>query len=334
MEQRSAWQRAQLWGGLAFGVGALLWFLGSLQWDQLGSALLAIEAPWLLASLLAMMLHYAFHAWRWGVFLKPIDGGIGARLLWSSTAVLWGFNTVMPLRAGNLLRPLVISRARRLPYPTVLFATIAEYVLDSFAILGLVLWLIWVVPPELAPGPLGDGLQVARGLAAGAVTGLIVVIALSNGSVNTGINALLHRIPARRTRVWAVRFFRQVVTGLGSLHNPWRLLEASVLTVALWGSWLLSAWCALQAFRLDLPPQAALSLEAALSVAMMVPQAPGFLGVFQVVTEEVLTRWRAPAGTAQAMALVFWCVCFVPITIVGLVEGARHGLREETPSRS
>ena len=69
-------------------------------------------------------------------------------------------------------------------------------------------------------------------------------------------------------------------------------------------------------------------MEAALSLAMMVPQAPGFLGMFQVVTEQSLSLWHAPAAQAQAVAMVFWTVCFVPVTILGLVDGARLGLNK------
>ena len=67
-------------------------------------------------------------------------------------------------------------------------------------------------------------------------------------------------------------------------------------------------------------------IEGALTLAMMVPQAPGFLGMFQVVTEEALALFGAPAAEAKAVAVLFWTVCFVPITILGLYDGWRLGI--------
>jgi uncharacterized membrane protein YbhN (UPF0104 family) len=76
----------------------------------------------------------------------------------------------------------------------------------------------------------------------------------------------------------------------------------------------------------DVPAAGALFIETALTLSMLIPQAPGFLGVFQVVTEEALALWGTPTAQAEGIALVFWSVCFVPITIWGLFEAWRQGL--------
>ena len=326
MARRTAWEWVQLLGGLGLGLGMLAWFVSSLEWVALGEALSTVHTGWLLAALVVLLGQYAFHAWRWGVLLKHVDPEIGPRLLWSSTAVLWGFNTVMPLRAGNLLRPLVIARARNLAYPTVLFATIAEYVFDAAGILVMIGWLVWLLPPDQATGPVADALNVARSVGIGAVGMFLGILLLSTRQAHSAVTAALRPIPSDWLRDRATVLFEQLVEGMASVSSPLRFVQAFVLTLGVWGCWLGGLVCTLHAFRLDLPLAAALFLEAALTLAMMVPQAPGFLGVFQVVTEEVLNLWNTPAGAAQGVALVFWSLCFVPITIVGLVEGARHGV--------
>ena len=45
-------------------------------------------------------------------------------------------------------------------------------------------------------------------------------------------------------------------------------------------------------------------------------------------TEEALALFHAPTAASQGVALVFWSICFVPITVLGLFEGARHGVRQ------
>lgn len=326
MARRTAWEWIQLVGGGALGVGMLVWFLSSIDWSQLATAIAEVRTDWLLAAGALLMLQYGFHAWRWGVLLKHLDPAIGPRLLWSSTAVLWGFNTVMPLRAGNLLRPLVIARARQLPYTTVLFATVAEYVCDAFGILAMVAWLLWLLPADQVAGPLADALDIARYLAAGSFAGFVAIVLLSTRQAHVVVRSLLRPVPSEWLRARILTLFEQLVEGMGSVGNPARFVQGLVLTLGVWGSWLGGMVCTLRAFSLDLPLEAALFLEASLSLTMMIPQAPGFLGVFQVVTEQVLSLWDAPTAQAQGVALVFWALCFVPITIVGLVEGARHGV--------
>jgi glycosyltransferase 2 family protein len=93
-----------------------------------------------------------------------------------------------------------------------------------------------------------------------------------------------------------------------------------------WMSWLLGILATLWAFDLQVPITAAMFIEAALNLATIVPQAPGFLGMFQVVTEKALVLFGAPAGESKAVALVLWFVCFVPITALGVIDAWRMGI--------
>ena len=236
---------------------------------------------------------------------------------------------MLPLRAGNLLRPLLIARERKLAYPTVLFATVAEYVCDAFGILVMVAWLMVLLPPDQAQGPLADALVAARYLTVGAILGFVLIVLLSTRGAHAGFRALVRPVPSRALRQRMTRLFDQLVEGMASVGRPLRFLQALVLTLGVWGTWLAGLVFTLWAFSLDLPLAAALFVEAALTLSMMVPQAPGFLGVFQVVTEEALTLCDAPVASAEGVALVFWSVCFVPITVIGLFEGARYQVRQD-----
>ena len=322
---RTRSQTLQLIAGLALGLGGMGWFVASLQWQDLGRVLLQLDPLWLAAAVVVALLQYVVHAWRWGVLLEALDPRIPARLLWSSTAVLWGFNTVLPLRAGNLARPLLIARDRNLSFTSVLFATVAEYVCDAFGIIVMVLWLVFLLPPG-SSAALDDALMVARWVAVGAIAGFVIILLLSTRGANRLVARLVAPLPSEAVRARVLGVFGQLVAGMASVRSPSQLGRALLLTLGVWGGWLVSIVCTLHAFGLDLPLAASLFLEAALTLSMMVPQAPGFLGVFQVVTEEALGLFRVPTASAQGVALVFWTVIFVPITVIGLIEGARSGV--------
>jgi glycosyltransferase 2 family protein len=313
--------------GLALGVGLMVWFLGSLHWNELGQVMRDISWIWLLAAIVVMMAQYALLAVRWGVLLRHVDPGINFRLLWSATAVMWGFNTLLPLRAGNFLRPAVVARERQLPYTTLLFTTIAEYVCDTVGIVVMLLWMIALLPPEryesgfMAPVKLwGPRIGII------ALVSLFIIVLLSSRQARTFVQSLLMPIPSKKAKAYALGLFDQLVEGMAAVGHPLRLFQALVLTLGVWGGWLVAILCVLEAFAVDLPLDGALFMESSLTLSMMLPQAPGFLGLFQVVTEQTLAWYDTPVAKAEGVALVFWSVCFIPITLVGLYEGSKRGL--------
>lgn len=320
-------RRIQLWGGLLLGGGLLAWFVSSIDFPALTSVLATVRWEWLVLAALVMLLDYAAHGWRWKVLLRHVDPGLDWRTLGTATAVLWAFNTLLPLRAGNLLRPAIVAARRNLPYTTLLFTIVAESVCDVFGIVVMVLWLLRMLPEGIAEA---DDLERLRtfGTYAGlaALLGLGAVVFLSTRRARAFVFELLRPIPSLRVKKRVLRGFDQLVQGMAAIGNPLRLIEALAITILVWVGWLAAIVCTLKAFNLDLPLAAALFMETALTLTMMIPQAPGFLGVFQVVTERALALFGAPTTESQAIALVFWTVCFVPITVIGVIAGYRAGL--------
>lgn len=324
----SSWTtRLQLFGGLALGLGMLAWFLGGLDWNALWRTLQEVSWTWVAIAALVMLADYGVHALRWRLLLKHVDPDLDLRTLWAATTVMWGFNTLLPLRAGNFLRPAVVALRRNLPYTTLLFTMIAEYVCDIFGIVLLVLWMIWLLPPDMVQGGglLADIKVYGTWAGVAALVSLGVVVLLSTRQARVAVQAMLRPLPdALETR--AILLFDQLVMGMAAVNHPLKLLWALVLTMAIWGGWLLAILATFRAFDLDLPLVGALFMESALTLSMLVPQAPGFLGVFQVVTEEALGMFDAPQSKAEGIALVFWTVCFVPVTLLGLWDAWKMGL--------
>lgn len=317
----------KLWGGLALGLGLMAWFLGSLEWRSLIDVMAEVRWSWIALAAILMLADYAVHAWRWRVLLHHVDPELDWRTLWAATTVLWGFNTLLPLRAGNFLRPAVVSLRRSIPYTTLLFTSIAEYVCDIFGIVLLILGMIWLIPESMiAEGPLEDIKVWGTLSGVGALLSLVFVVLLSSRQARTVFERILRPLPSDRVRGRLLEFFDQLVLGMAAVGNPLRLIQALALTLLVWGGWLLAILATFRAFDLDIPLVGALFWESSLTLSMLLPQAPGYLGVFQVVTEESLRLFEAPVAKAEAIALVFWTICFVPITILGVYDGSRMGL--------
>ncbi|MBW2257981.1 MAG: hypothetical protein JRI25_25730, partial [Deltaproteobacteria bacterium] len=61
-----------------------------------------------------------------------------------------------------------------------------------------------------------------------------------------------------------------------------------------------------------------LFIAVALTASISVPQAPGYLGLFQVVMENAAMLWGVPEAVAEAESFVLWFVYVGPITLAGL----------------
>ena len=103
-----------------------------------------------------------------------------------------------------------------------------------------------------------------------------------------------------------------------SARSPWRLMGGLAWTASVWVLTTLSILAVMHSMDVKLPLAGALFTAVALTVAISLPQAPGFLGIFQVAMTESLVLWGASRGESQAAALVLWAVYVLPITGIGI----------------
>ena len=96
-------------------------------------------------------------------------------------------------------------------------------------------------------------------------------------------------------------------------------------------------------FRSDLSLQVAFVLMVVLRLGTIVPQAPGNLGLFQVLVKESLEKiFNVVPAEAARFSLILWAVVTLPLVIGGAISLAVTGsklrdlhekAREETANR-
>ena len=317
-----------LLGVLAAAVLLALFFRG-MDWAALGHAL--ANARWLpLAGVvLVTVVLYGIRAWRWGGLLSPL-GRVRYPDLFSATMVGFASGLLVP-RAGEILRPWLISR--RYPIPTSAgFATIIlERLVDLVTVLGLFALYLFVLPAPAAQvrGRLMDLLKLGgAATGAGALAVLLFLLALHSHAerVVGGIERLMSRAPH-----WVAdpvgRALRAFSDGLAVLRAPLaHLAGIGVQSVAIWLLIALAFHLNHIAFGIDLPYHATFLLIAFLVVGVAIPT-PGMVGGFHafylLALSEVfgIEREKAAAAGIAAHAL-----SNLPILVFGLALLGREGL--------
>ena len=285
------------WLGLAV---SLLAVAGVVWWASRQSAprLPQDGGEWLAA--LAAVLLYALatiaRGERWHRLLED-EGGTPARTdTHALNAVGYMGNNLLPARAGDAVRVVLMAPRAALPVRSVVGTLLAERLLD----VGLLLMIFVVVGYGLLGEVGGDKVE-------------IVILAVAGAGLAAGLAYLLLRRNERITSFVAP--IASATLGLRRAHHGLRLLAITIVIWALEASVWMSTGAAV---GFGMTPIEALYVVALASVFAMIPSGPAYAGTQDAAA---IIAVKALGGTgAQAVAFIVTLrfVIVVPITLVGL----------------
>lgn len=314
---------------IVIGCGLLVWFFSRLDWQVVGNHFRSMRVgPVVLAALL-INLTLLWRSLRWRTLLAPIAPASLANLF-SSTTI--GFGSVFVFgRAGEIVRPMVLSLKERL-HPSVTLATIlVERVFDMtmVAVVFAVNLLIFKFPPEST----ADAAMVATihrlGLLMTAATvmgvGILVLFRLRTAFVISILARLVNPLPVRLTRPVIV-FVEHLSSGLSVLLQVGELLRAVFFTTLVWASVSVATWLVLFAFDLNLGPSAAIFVMGFGLIGSLVPSPGGSAGAFHAAAAAGMIILGVEKNLAGSAAIVFHFVAFGPPFLLGLFYLAKDGI--------
>jgi uncharacterized protein (TIRG00374 family) len=310
---------------IVLGVGLLAFFLSRVPLADIGRQIAAISTPWLLASIAISLFVFVIRALRWVWILRPV-GQVPFFPAFRATAIGFAANTVLPARAGEVLRPALLARERGLPFPALLASILFERVLDALAQL-VFLGLALAGPDGARMGSLGSGRVriLAAAVAAGAVAVALFAVVWRDATERVFVRTF--RILPERLRPAAGRMAHTFLDGFASLRTPRLALLVGAGSIAMWLTINIQIYCVMRAFGLELPLSAAYVVTTAAVLGLIVPT-PGGVGGYHAAVQFALTDvFQVPIATATGVALIAHAVSFVPISIIGF------GLFAASPAR-
>jgi uncharacterized membrane protein YbhN (UPF0104 family) len=319
---------------LVSGVAAA-WFIRIMSghWEKMGDEFARARYGWLVPAVACIGLSYVCRILRWRLFLRPV-ARVGLGPLTSATLIGFMSSAVLPLRAGEVIRPSVLCRKSGIGFGHAVGSDAGlARTFDMLFGLGFLFLLAWGWMMA-DPGALGtaDGADagvhvLAERLAALAgnpgfaalfvvsLAGLLTVAAFPELVLRVG-GFFLRPLPSGG-RTALMGFMRSVVESLQFLRNPALTAGAIALTMAGWLTYPAAAWCVARGFGIELSFLALIVVQVILMVAIILPQAPGFLGVFHLAVMEGTRMFGIAREPAAAFALVLWAIHTVPITVAG-----------------
>src|SRR5215510_3183373 len=211
---------------LALALGLLGLFLYNVDVRGVVGEIMRSRPEWLLLSMATMLLNLVIRAWRWQYLLEPI-GPASFGNAFRATAVGFAATSVLPARAGEVIRPYFLARHERMSATSAFATVILERVLDMLTVLVLLAAYVFFFRPELEPTNVVafEAVKWTGGTAAaGAIAALIVFFVLAGDPARLGrtLSRLEQVLPSTLAGLLA-RVAEKFATGLGAVRRPGRL---------------------------------------------------------------------------------------------------------------
>ncbi len=132
------------------------------------------------------------------------------------------------------------------------------------------------------------------------------------------LDRLLRRLPFGH-HAWVEHVGASLRRGLVALRDPKVALTAFVLTTVGWLLTSVSFWLLTLAFDLELPLVSGVLILAAVGFSVILPAAPGALGVFEAATVVALAAYDISASEALSYAFTLHAVNLIPYIVAGAV---------------
>jgi len=314
-----------MWVGIA--VSLLFAYLAVRDTDvaALGDGVRRTEVWSLVPAGLVLAVSILLRAVRWRLLLSP-PYRPSLRIVTGALLIGYLFNTILPARAGEGARVIILKQRAGTPRFETVGTVAAERVLDVLVLLGLMFAAAPFVPRTqwldraIALGAAGFSVLVV----------LVVAFALYGRRPATLLLrplALLPGISRELTETGA----GNLVAGFALFRRPGIALRATVLTALSWLLIALSFWIVMLGFDLDIGFEAGVLVVVATNLAMILPSGPAAVGVFEAATILALRPFGVDGTVALSFGIVIHALNALPFIPAGYAALRFHAvaLREE-----
>jgi hypothetical protein len=244
---------------------------------------------------------------RWRVIAGK--GRRDNRPFFRATTLGYFGNLVLPLRAGELIKMVMVSRLSEIKFPTAVASAIIDRFFDLAVTLlaaGFIVWYLSVRELATATLMMSIGLLVLIG-----VMLLFLKFTDSSHQFFQLINQFIERLTNRFPDVWV-----NLRTDIFNIARSDIGLSVTLLLLLVFAADYLVMYSLLLSFNLALPLHAPLVLWVFFSLGSALPSAPGYIGVYQLAAVWALANYDVSPSIAVAVATVMQLTLLATATLL------------------
>jgi len=306
-------------------------FVRKIEWSSLGVAFSEAKYIYIFPTFIIMFACFYIRAIRWELLLSPIKK-ISVLNLFSVIMIGFMANNVLPARLGEFIRPVMVARKQKIRV-SASFATVAiERVFDVLSIIVIASLLFCFLPSDTSQNTNSLAVihQLKKWSAIMAFFGICTIailflLSLYPKKAGAVFEKLLFIFP-HHLRDNLVNLLHSFISGLQVFDHKTKLIWIGTLSIIIWLLNALSIYVLCHSFDIDLSYAGSCFVTVCITLAVALPQAPGFIGVFHIATQKSLDVFGIGLSSAQSFAILLWAVSFIPVTVTGLLFLWREGI--------
>ena len=303
---------------------------------------------WSLPAATALALAYLVRTVRWYWLLLPA-GKSRMTSAYHSIVISMMINCLLPGRAGELARPLVLKKTDSIPMSSSLAALGVERLLDLWALLTLLLPIFMAIGTDQSTVVHFNGLTLSRellmdlsGMALATAAGLMAVVLVIGSDRlrgafmawmlrwpvcfrSAGMNTMGNRLELTLPKL--VGLIENSAAGFRAICRLKGFLMAAAVSVVFWGMNALCFFClslGSQGIDLSLGNMASVMVIICLFIAL--PSVPGFWGLWEAAGVFALSLYGISNEMAAGFALFSHAFTLIPVIVAGWLSCLVLGL--------
>lgn len=267
----------QLLLGFGLSVGLIIWLAFAINWGEVADKIKDVNYFGFLLVTLVITLHFALRAYRWHFLLPETQSKASFANLFGSIMVGNFATYILPLRAGEFVRPFLLTRLSSHSFSTGLASVVIERFLDLSMVLISFAWTINQVPG--LPTWVHQSAYILAGLALALL--FFIVIGIFFPSKILALVSFFCKPLPEKFKNQLLSFVNDLLKSSRVVATPLNLLRVIVLTVLVWLSCYGIFYSFFSLFQMNYSWLISVTTAVIVALAVAAPSAPGFVGVYQ-----------------------------------------------------
>lgn len=308
--------RLKIWLTYALAAVALVWVFYDVEWSALTEQIQQLSWGWVAVIVAFDVLSFYVQGIRWKMLLEPVG-----RLSYLKTtqAIYVGLfsSEILPLRAGEIVRGVLVSRWLKRKFHDILPSMAMERLFDGiwFSSAMIITAMLVDVPPQIHVAT-----NVLLVVSAIGVAGFIWVVKKTHFAEVPPDHKPSSLIDKLKLALFEIR------QGLKQIGLGGRFFSAFGVSGLLHVVQALAFLSVLKACGIELPWLGQIAVFLVVHLGIAIPNAPANVGTFQLFSVLGLTFFGIDKSSAAAFSVVAFAILTVPVLLIGFAATLYAGL--------
>lgn len=328
--------------GVLLSVVTLYFALRNVSFDDVLQSILSIDPFWLLPIPLTIMISFLFRVIRWQLILRTSQN-VPFFAAYHPLMIGFMLNCILPARAGEVARPMVLKQLGNVPFSTGLASIAAERFFDILVLLiffAVMFQMVEIDPHiKIAFGKYHLNKSLLLSLGTGMVKLGIMIICImaliSSNKVRNIISSFLIVLPGffirenqsiknkmeERICKPLIRIIDNIGYGFSVIKKPGEIALCFILSIMIWVFAGISYYLLSLGFSgISLNIMEIFIFMIIICMFIALPSAPGYWGLWEAGGVFALTIFGVSANEAASFTLANHVMQFLPVIIAGIIS--------------